>query len=199
MLGGGVDHTALTNFSWDPAAPGAWIRWKVPVGGRVFSTPAVGADGTIYFGTDHVNETTGYADGGFVYAVDAAGNLLWTADVQGAVQQTTPALDARGVLYVSALGGAMFALNATTGETIWVFQTNGGAFFATTPIVAPDGSVVVSSPAGAVHALFPNSTVRWTHGGPILPNSTVRVWCGAFIGLFLAHSSPFLPRSSLCR
>lgn len=165
MLGGGVDHSALTNFSWDPAAPGARIRWSLPVDGRVFSTPAVAADGTIYFGTDHVDAATGYVDGGSVHAVDAAGHLLWVTDVQGAVQQTTPALDARGVLYVSALGGVLFALNATTGDMIWAFQTNGGSAFTTTPVVAPDGTVVVSSPYGAVYALYPNSSMRWTYSG----------------------------------
>jgi outer membrane protein assembly factor BamB len=58
------------------------------------SSPIVGADGTIYFGTD----------AGLVYAVSPRGKLVWTFGAGGEFD-VCPALDADGTLYVCHSGG----------------------------------------------------------------------------------------------
>ena len=58
------------------------------------SSPIVGADGTIYFGTDT----------GLVYAVNADGTLKWTFGAGGEFDNC-PSMDAEGTLYICHSGG----------------------------------------------------------------------------------------------
>jgi hypothetical protein len=58
------------------------------------SSPVVGSDGTIYFGTD----------AGLVYAVNADGTLKWTFGAGGEFDNC-PSMDAEGTLYICHSGG----------------------------------------------------------------------------------------------
>ena len=58
------------------------------------SSPIVGADGTVYFGTDV----------GLVYAVNANGSLKWTFGIGGEFDNC-PSMDAEGTLYICHSGG----------------------------------------------------------------------------------------------
>jgi outer membrane protein assembly factor BamB len=58
------------------------------------SSPIVGADGTVYFGTDV----------GLVYAVNADGTLKWTFGIGGEFDNC-PSMDAEGTLYICHSGG----------------------------------------------------------------------------------------------
>jgi len=58
------------------------------------SSPIVGSDGTIYFGTD----------AGLVYAVNADGTLRWTFGAGGEFDNC-PSMDAEGTLYICHSGG----------------------------------------------------------------------------------------------
>jgi len=58
------------------------------------SSPIVGSDGTIYFGTDV----------GLVYAVNADGTLKWTFGTGGEFDNC-PSMDAEGTLYICHAGG----------------------------------------------------------------------------------------------
>jgi hypothetical protein len=58
------------------------------------SSPIIGSDGTIYFGTD----------AGLVYAVNADGSLKWTFGAGGEFDNC-PSMDAQGTLYICHSGG----------------------------------------------------------------------------------------------
>jgi outer membrane protein assembly factor BamB len=55
------------------------IRWQYQAAGPVESTPAIGDDGTIYFGDNS----------GTIHAVDNQGSAQWTAKVESAVRSAT--------------------------------------------------------------------------------------------------------------
>jgi outer membrane protein assembly factor BamB len=65
----------------------------------IYSTPAVGADGLIYFG----------AETGFLYAVRAGnGTLAWKFDLKMAVNWSSPVLLNDGTMYIGGMGGSNY-------------------------------------------------------------------------------------------
>ncbi len=73
----------------------------------VTSSPCVGPDGTIYFGSNDCN----------IYAVDPDGNLLWSYATNSWVR-SSPALDKDGNLYVGSLDHNLYCLDAE-GQLNW--------------------------------------------------------------------------------
>jgi len=60
---------------------------------------------------------------GIVYALDAAGNTVWSYQL-GDRSDSSPALY-NGMLFVGASDQQLYALDATTGALLWTFQTQG--------------------------------------------------------------------------
>ncbi len=113
------------------------------------SSPAIGADGTIYVGT-----TVG------VYAVDPNGTIRWFHATKGYVE-STPAIASSGAIYVGTTTGKTFyKLNGSTGGEIW--KVAGTAAFATSPAIGADGVVYVSM-GPTVLALRPNGSELWRY------------------------------------
>jgi outer membrane protein assembly factor BamB len=89
-------------YTFDPPASGlgnATQRWYVPTG-LVLSSPAVGADGTIFVGSTDgnlyaINNTTGAVK--FKYSVGAAIN-------------SSPAIGSDGTVYFAADDGNLYAV-----------------------------------------------------------------------------------------
>ena len=67
------------------------VVWGFQTGGDVYSSPALGTDGTVYVGSD---------DGG-VYALSASGSLQWRFET-GAPVQASPAIGGDGTVYVGS-------------------------------------------------------------------------------------------------
>ena len=130
------------------------LKWKFKTESRVTSSPAV-AGGVVYFGS---------YDGNF-YAVEAAtGKLKWKFPTQGERRYagkhlhgampagetmpdpfdfylSSPAIE-KGVVYFGSGDGAVYALDAGSGDVKWKFQT--GDVVHASPAVA-DGMVYVGS------------------------------------------------------
>ena len=69
-------------------------KWEFATGGQISSSPAIGADGTIYF-----NSTDGN-----LYALRPDGTERWRLHTGGATE-SSPVLDAQGVIYLAANNG----------------------------------------------------------------------------------------------
>jgi outer membrane protein assembly factor BamB len=76
--------------------------WAFPTGGKVRGSPAISADGTIFFGSE---------DGNF-YAVDQSGNEVWTFEGGGySWIWGSPAIGSDGTIYIGNHDSLFFAIN----------------------------------------------------------------------------------------
>jgi len=87
MSGHDLQHTRRSEYS-GPASPRE--KWTFVTGGYVGSSPAIGADGTIYIGSRDTN----------VYAINPDGSKKWEFATGGDVK-SSPAIGADGTIYVA--------------------------------------------------------------------------------------------------
>ena len=111
--------------------------WKLKLGGIIYSSPAIGADGTIYIGCgDH-----------YIYAVKPGGALAWKlltgSDIDG-----SPAIGPDGNIY---FGSDKFYAVRPDGTRIWSYPLLYGT--SSSPVVAPNGTVYIGTLEGTLYAL----------------------------------------------
>ena len=125
------------------------FQWRFALGATdVQSSPAIGADGTIYIGAYDRR----------LYAINPDGSLRWSY-LTGAAINSSPVLSADGTVYVGSRDGYLYALNPN-GSLKWrtfVFSTIDGA-----PAIGADGTIYVGSGDDQLYALAPeNGAIRW--------------------------------------
>ena len=85
------------------ADPGT-LKWHYDIGSEVGSSPAIGADGTVYFGAEDKN----------LYALNPQdGSIQWTFTT-GAAIKTPPTIDANGTVYFASDDTNLYAVSAPT-------------------------------------------------------------------------------------
>jgi len=96
--------------------PDGSLKWffqpdDVPVGfpqdhADIYSSPAIGADGTIFIGHEI----------GRVYAVDPTdGSMMWKFETMHGFTWSSPAIRSDGTLYIGDLDGNLYALTTECG------------------------------------------------------------------------------------
>jgi outer membrane protein assembly factor BamB len=114
------------------------VQWQYTTGGAVLSSPAVGPNGTVYVGSDDAN----------LYALNGTdGAELWSFATEGPVG--SPALTALasglGVVVFASADGAVYCLNAATGQRVWRTQLGSGVIISSVAVWSK-GAVVVGVP-----------------------------------------------------
>ena len=107
------------------------LKWKFLTGAEVDSSPAIGADGTIYFSSTDGN----------LYALRADGTKLWQFQT-GGYTEAAPVLDADGNLYLMA--SKIHWSVSRDGQKRWWHPTEVPMDLA--PAVSANGQVYVSMP-----------------------------------------------------
>ena len=122
-------------------------KWAFPTGGFVGS-PAIGADGALYVGSNDFN----------LYAINPDGTQKWAFPTGNNVG--SPAIGADGTVYVGSfeLLNNLYAINPD-GTQKWVFRT-GGAVNAS-PAIGADGTLYVGNFASNLIAINPDGTLKW--------------------------------------
>ncbi len=130
--------------------PDGTLKWKFAPGTtHCASTPAVGADGTVYVGC---------RDDGF-YALDpATGVKRWEFRAGGDVDSSA-AVAPDGTVYVGSDDHKLYAF--APGGALKFAVTTGGAV-RSSPALGADGTVYVGSFDGAIYAVRPNGVVAWS-------------------------------------
>ncbi len=83
--------------------------------------------------------------------------LLWTFQVGDMIESTAAVVD--GTVYVGALDGLLYAINAQTGEKRWTYQTDGG--IKASPSV-DNGVVYFGDGEGVFHAVdISSQQMKW--------------------------------------
>ena len=154
------------------------IKWIVTTGNYIISSPAIGADGTIYVGSNDNK----------LYAINFDGSRKW-AFVTGGDIQSSPAIGADGTIYVGSNDKKLYAINSD-GSKKWAFAT--GDWIRSSPAIGSDGTIYVGSEDGKLYALDPDGSKKWefkaeveAYSTPAIgEDGTIYVNCG--IGKFYA-------------
>lgn len=132
------------------------VLWRYQAPNAVYYTP-VACEGRIYFATSK----------GAIIALDMQGNEVWTRHIVRKVKrggkQRMERFDAplacfNGTVLAGSMSGKLFALDAATGEDIWVYEV-GGSILGTANLHAPsDGEgaarvFVIGQDDGTLHSI----------------------------------------------
>lgn len=142
MFRGNARHTGLSPYVGPSTAS---LRWNATIGAPTYasdaSSPAIGADGTLFIGTN---------DGNVRALSGATGALQWSYSTGGVVL-SSPAVGSDGTVYAGSSTRKVYALNGSTGALQWSYVT--GDVVVSSPVVGADGAVYVGSHDRKVYAL----------------------------------------------
>jgi outer membrane protein assembly factor BamB len=123
------------------------LKWERFTAQPVRSSPGIGADGTIYVGSNDHN----------LYALNPDGTQKW-AFATGNWVTSSPAIGADGAIYVGSNDHGVYALNPD-GTRKWVFVTGGEVH--SSPAIGTDGTIYVGSYDHKLYAVNPDGTQKW--------------------------------------
>jgi len=137
--------------------------WSFKTGKGIFSSPIVGADGTIYLGS---------ADRHF-YALAADGTLRWKVQT-GEIIDSSGLLDDKGRVYFGSGDGKLRALDAASGSVVWTMTADdpkvNKAFinwFEGNVAIGRDGTLFVPNDNFFLYAINrEDGSVRWRRKMP---------------------------------
>jgi outer membrane protein assembly factor BamB len=127
------------------------LKWSLHVEDRIYSSPAIGSDGTIYVGSNN----------GKIYAVNPDGSIKWVF-VTGSAVSSSPAVSVDGTIYVHSDDGKLYAINPD-GSQKWSFETGQStiSILSSSPVIASDGTIYVGSTDTKLYALNPDGSLKW--------------------------------------
>ena len=153
------------------------------------SSPAVAAEGTVYFGSDDGRREAEKHEGsccggrgskgmsgrrrrlvstGLYTSLQVvgctrwdwnAGSIVCSKDLGGLPAESSPAIGSDGTVYIGSYYNHLYALTPGCVEK-WKVQTGGDVD--SSPAVGPTGRVYVGSDDNKVYAVEPSGTVAWT-------------------------------------
>jgi len=181
---GNAQHTGQSPFNGSEQNT---LRWNFPTGQRITSSPVIGEDGTIYFGSydstlyalnpdgslkcsfragEMIDSTPAIAPDGTIYfgswdkklyKIDPNCNRIWSAETNGRIS-SSPTIGPDGTIYFGSDDNFLRAMKPD-GTLLWSFMTGDRIF--STPAIAPDGTVYVGSFDNNTYAITPDGTEKW--------------------------------------
>jgi outer membrane protein assembly factor BamB len=146
---------------WSEAYPVAitnlgTLKWRYHTSDfrEIYSSPAIGSDGTIYFGS--LNDT--------LYALNPNGTLKWSYSTNGDIY-SSPAIGYEGTIYFGSYDNYLYALNPD-GSLKWRYDAGTDVY--TSPAIGQDGTIYFGQMWGEYHhgefnALNPDGTLKWSY------------------------------------
>jgi len=163
------------DFNFYAIEPGGGVRWAYLTGLHIWTAPAFGDDGAVYFASFDLQ----------FYALNAeSGKVMWRAPT-GNFIASSPAVAPDGTIVFGSFDGQIYALGPRRGRTRWQLAT-GGPIYAT-PAIADDGTIYLGSSDGSLYAIDPaGPRVKWT----FYTGDAIR--CSAALGPDPERKSPYL-------
>lgn len=121
--------------------------WEFTTGGAVHSSPALAADGSVYFGSMDTK----------FYALKPDGTLQWAFPTGGPVD-SSPVLAANGTIYFGSHDKKLYALKPD-GTKKWEFAA--GGFISSSPALGSDGVIYFGAWDKKIYALKPDGSKKW--------------------------------------
>ncbi|MEF8874653.1 MAG: PQQ-binding-like beta-propeller repeat protein [Candidatus Thermoplasmatota archaeon] len=170
MFRGNLNHTGRSPYNTDYID--GTERWSFATSNVVRSSPAIGSDGTIYFGSYDNN----------LYAVNPDGTEKWSFTTGDRIY-SSPAIGSDGTVYVGSSDYILYAVNPD-GTEKWKFTT--GSYVISSPAIGSDGTIYVGSDDSNMYAIGGKDTISPTVSisspleGAIVSTSLVTVkWSGS--------------------
>lgn len=111
-------------------ADGSGIIWQNNIGSDLYSSPAIGDDRVLYFGSEGHGKTGNKFDR--LHAIDmTTGNIIWSAQLEMDVTFSSPAISNSGILYVATMdisGEVSGVYSFQTGSTGLMHNTGSPRF-----------------------------------------------------------------------
>lgn len=145
-----VGHTGLSQF--DTSGDKGVLRWRFPTSGRVESSPAIAANGTILVGSGALGSESGH-----LYGINPDGTEH-TRFTPGAEVVSSPTIAKDGSIYVGADDDSLDAFNSD-GTLKWSFFE--GAPILSSPAIGSDGTIYIGSDADDLLAVTPAGGFKW--------------------------------------
>lgn len=123
------------------------LRWSYTAGYSISTSPAIGSDGTIYFGSYQ-----------WLHALNLDGTFKWSYKARGYIGGS-PAVSQDGSIYFGSEDGNLYALNPD-GTLRWTYPTEGSSVSSPT-MDATSGNVYFGS--DKLYALNPDGTFGWSY------------------------------------
>ena len=127
--------------------PNGTLKWSTSNIYSVYSSPAIGDDGTIY--------CTSWS-GGNVYAIYPDNGTIKWQFLTGSRTKANPSIAVDGTIYVSSWDDYLYALYPN-GTMKWRVNTYLGS--SSNPSIGPDGTIYVAH--YELYAVNPDGTVKW--------------------------------------
>jgi outer membrane protein assembly factor BamB len=156
------------------------------------TSPAIGADGTIYVGGREISsdifrrEERGDSNSlGFLYAINPNGTLKWKfVTGKKADFSTSPVIGSDGVIYIGSGDGNLFAINPD-GNLRWKCAV--GQKPSSSPSIGSDGTIYVDSDGDSdLYAVTPVGALKWKFkaDGPLTSSATIGPDDTIYVGVF---------------
>lgn len=143
-------------------------KWRFALGANeVRSTPAVAADGSVYFAVEIRDSMGSSIIGDKLFHLSAAGDSLWTFDINPTkavmdIGLSAPAIGPDGIVYIA--GDSLYAINSN-GTRRWSALGFQGfnEMLRNSPAIGPDGTIYFVSHNIPLTALNPaDGSVIWS-------------------------------------
>ena len=144
-----------TNFLYAIYTSNGTLKWKFKTGNHVHGSPAIGEDGTIYFGKDG-NGSPPYS--GYIMALYPNGTLKWSFKTDHFIY-SSPAIGEDETVYCGSHDGNLYALYPNNGTLKWKYHT--GDWVGRGACIADQGIIYFGSWDGYLYAVYPNGTLMW--------------------------------------
>ncbi len=152
----GPDATIYSGNDWvgglTAVSPDGSVEWRFPASGAI-STPAVAADGTIYF-----------QDFSGLHAVSPSGREIWRS-LPGDYTPPPPAVGPDGTIYADARSYSVKFAISPLGARDWTYPRSGDV------ALLPDGTILAA--VDGLCAIAPAGTNRWCAGRYVVGPPTV--------------------------
>ena len=122
------------------------LKWGYTTVNWISSSPAIGADGTIYVGSEDKK----------LYAIKPDGTKKWSFTTGWEIY-SSPAIGTDGTIYVGSGDNKLYAIKPD-GTEKWSFTTGGGTH---SPAIGTDGTIYVGSYDKKLYAIKPDGTEKW--------------------------------------
>ena len=136
-----VQHTGRSPFAGPNSPLLRWVAATASGNPIQYSSPAIGADGSVYFGANDHN----------LYALNGAtGARRWLFPTGNNIDGS-PAIGTDGTIYVGSNDDNLYAIDPNTGAKKWAFTT--GFWIESSPVIDGNGTIYIGSDDDNLYAV----------------------------------------------